>query len=114
MAKRKMPIDDAAEALELAAAGPADTLRCSGVDNLSQSELVTLRAWMSTLDDNARVRVVFPHGDSIIERPIDKLWEALGRRPTAGEYHALAKLCQEMKAYCLREAAEVAGDASKR
>ena len=97
---------DPAEALRAAAFGLADQLRRCGPDDLAPSELVTLRAWMSTLEDEARVRVVFPSGDSIIEGPIDRLWDTLGRQPTAGEYRALAKIGRETAVYCEEAAAQ--------
>ena len=97
----------AAETLRIAAFNLADRLRRCGPGEFSASELITLRAWMSTLDPLERVRVVFPGGASIIEGPIDRLWDTLGARPTADEYRALAVIASEAALYCNREALEL-------
>ncbi len=78
--------------------------RRSGIDHMTAAELVTLRAYLAAKKPAKRIRELFPSGDSIIEPPIDAAWNALGRRPTAAEYRALAALCQEAASYCEREA----------
>jgi hypothetical protein len=92
----------------------ADRLRCSGIGNVPAADLATLRAHAETLTPRERVRLRFPWGDSIIEGPVDDLWETLGREPTAEEYDALAEVAREAVAYCERAARERATRAPER
>lgn len=98
--------NDAKEALRIAASDLVDHLRRSGPENLTASELVTVRAWFSVLSPSERVRAVYCN-DDLVEPEVDNLWNTFGREPLKGEYLALAKLCLEAAKKCERDADEL-------
>lgn len=75
-----------------------------GVRGMEATDLATLRAYLRKMGPQKRVREVYTDGCSLSDPAVDRIWNVLGRMPTAAEFRELAKILREAAANCEKRA----------